>query len=68
MEKIDPELFEELGSKMRWSYVSKDPSKVGKDPKHSYWAAINHLSKDRVSKIVTDTALRMDQRSVKQIL
>ncbi len=50
---------------MRWSIVGKDPSKVSKESKHSYWAAINHLSKDRVDKIVTDTALRMDQRSVK---
>ena len=60
LELEDPDLFEDLSTKMRWSHVSKDPCKPGKESNPGYWSIIDHLSKDRVSKIVTDIALRMD--------
>lgn len=70
-EREDPELFDELAMKRRWTFVSKDPSRAIKDSvslKTSYWNLLNHLPKDKVKKIVTNQALKLDQESCKMIL
>ena len=43
MKEEDPDLFEELSLKKKWSSIAKDPSKYLKEPINGTWNIINHL-------------------------
>jgi len=70
IEQDDPTLFEELSLKKKWSYVSKDPSRVLKDKSVSsaYWGELNSLPVKGVEKIVTDRILSYDKSTCERIL
>ena len=65
IEETDPQLFDELSSKKKWTFVSKNTNKAIKDQKlnNSYWNLLNHMPKQQVSNIVTKRVLAMDKNA-----
>jgi hypothetical protein len=69
LEQEEPETFEELALKRRWSSVCKDPNIGIKDQKTiAPWPIVNHMSPKQVATIVTKKILKLDQESCKHIL
>ena len=70
MAEEDPNLFEELASKKKWTYVVKNPERAMKDAatNNQYWNLLNNLPRKRVGHIVTDSVLKMDKRSCENLL
>jgi hypothetical protein len=72
LEEEDPTQFEELANKKKWTSVKKNPDKAIKDQNaranNHYWGLINNLPQSTVKAIITDSVLRMDQRSCDTIL
>lgn len=70
LEEDDPTQFEELANKKKWTAVKKNPDKAIKDQNSNnhYWGLINNLPQSTVKAIITDSVLRMDQRSCDTIL
>lgn len=71
LESTDPQLFEELSLKKKWTNVSKNPDKAIKDQdlnKASYWYMINHLPEKGVKSIVNDKILQYDKVTCDRIL
>eukprot|EP00347_Sterkiella_histriomuscorum_P001141 403373167 len=70
-ESQEPEIFDELAMKMRWTHVQKDPTKGLKDLQTFRLDSlnlVNHLPQEKVDKIVTSKVLKFDQDSCKMIL
>lgn len=59
IEEQDPQLFEELANKKKWTYVCKNSTKAIKDQKlnNSYWNLLNHAPPSQVKNIVTQKVL-----------
>ena len=70
IEREDPQLFDELASKKKWTHVQKNGSKAIKDQSlnNSYWDQINHSPKAAVDILVTPTVLKMDRASCDHLL
>ena len=66
----DPNLFEELASKKKWTYVVKNPERALKDSStnNAYWNLLNNLPKEKVQHVVTDKVLEMDRRTCQSLL
>ena len=69
LEETDPDTFEELAVKRRWSSVCKDPNRGLRDHDTiAAWPIVNHMSPRQVGAIVNKKVLKMDQESCKHIL
>lgn len=70
IERDDPVLFDELASKKKWTYACKNSTRALKDQhlNNAYWNLLNHVSKDKVSSVVTKRILEMDKTSCDGLL
>jgi hypothetical protein len=65
LEKTDPDTFDELAMRRRWSSVCKNPE-IGMKQEQARltlapWPMVNHMSPTQVSYIVTNKILKLDQ-------
>ena len=70
MAQEDPQVFEELSAKKKWTYVTKNPERAMKEQNtnHQYWNLLNNLPTKKVDEIVTKSILEMDKRSCENLL
>ena len=49
MENTNPEAFDQLASKKRWTAASKDPTRAFKDPSPQVFSHLNNMSKKQIN-------------------
>jgi hypothetical protein len=70
IEETNPDLFQELASRKKWTYVVKNPSRALKEVEmsNSSWGLINHMPPNKVKGVVTNQILKIDKNSCDTIL
>lgn len=66
----DPDMFEEMLAKKKWTYASKDPNRAIKQMQlnNHFWNLLNDLPNKTIKAIVTPKILNMDKQSCDSIL